>query len=72
MRTRLPFLMPLVAYLAAAIGFLAHSGHSRFGFPLDDSWIHRVYSRSFAFALPAAMYRSTDVFPTPSSAAMAL
>jgi hypothetical protein len=41
-------LLPVVVYLLALWGFLG-SPYARFGFPLDDAWIHRVYSRSFAF-----------------------
>ncbi|MDX1389909.1 MAG: hypothetical protein R3344_12005, partial [Acidobacteriota bacterium] len=39
---------PLVAYIVAASFFASHSKHARIDFPLDDSWIHRVYSRAFA------------------------
>lgn len=39
---------PVVVYLIALSGFLGDS-YSRFDFPLDDAWIHRVYSRSIAF-----------------------
>ena len=42
------FALPLVLFLAASAYFLAASAHSRYDFPLDDAWIHRVYSRSFA------------------------
>lgn len=38
----------LVVYLAAATAFALRSPHSLFDFPLDDSWIHRVYARAFA------------------------
>ena len=38
---------PVVVYLIALSGFLGDS-YSRFDFPLDDAWIHRVYSRSIA------------------------
>jgi len=39
---------PVVVYLIALSGFVGDS-YSRFDFPLDDAWIHRVYSRSIAF-----------------------
>ncbi len=42
------FLLPLVVYVLALSGFLGDT-YSRFDFPLDDAWIHRVYSRSVAF-----------------------
>ncbi|MBP2680498.1 MAG: hypothetical protein H6Q78_361 [Candidatus Krumholzibacteriota bacterium] len=41
-------LLPALVYLLALWGFLG-SSYARFGFPLDDAWIHRVYSRSVAF-----------------------
>lgn len=41
-------LLPAAVYLLALWGFLG-SSYARFGFPLDDAWIHRVYSRSVAF-----------------------
>jgi hypothetical protein len=41
-------LVPVAVYLLALGGFLGDS-YSRFDFPLDDAWIHRVYSRSVAF-----------------------
>ena len=41
-------LVPVAVYLFALSGFLGDS-YSRFDFPLDDAWIHRVYSRSIAF-----------------------
>jgi hypothetical protein len=41
-------LLAAVVYLLALRGFLG-TPYARFGFPLDDAWIHRVYSRSIAF-----------------------
>lgn len=38
---------PIAVYVAMVITFL-RGQYSRVGFPLDDAWIHRVYSRSFA------------------------
>lgn len=46
--TKAAVIVPLVVYFLALSGFLADS-YSRFDFPLDDAWIHRVYSRSVAF-----------------------
>ena len=48
MRSRAALLVPLAVYLLAVSSFLGDS-YSRFDFPLDDAWIHRVYSRSVAF-----------------------
>jgi hypothetical protein len=39
--------VPALVYLFALAGFLGDS-YARSDFPLDDAWIHRVYSRSFA------------------------
>ena len=44
---RVVVLIPALVYGAAVAGFVA-DGYSLFAFPLDDAWIHRVYSRSFA------------------------
>ena len=38
---------PGLVYLAAVAAFIKNR-HSVFDFPLDDAWIHRVYSRSLA------------------------
>jgi arabinofuranosyltransferase len=40
--------LPLAAYFVAVVGF-ASNRNARLQFPLDDAWIHRVYSRSFAW-----------------------
>lgn len=40
--------LTLGVYLLAATFFASASAYSRLGFPLDDSWIHRVYARAFA------------------------
>jgi len=44
---RLAVLVPALIYLLA-IAFFIKDSYSVFGLPLDDGWIHRVYSRSFA------------------------
>ncbi|RMF92944.1 MAG: hypothetical protein D6736_02605 [Nitrospinota bacterium] len=41
-------LLPYLLYLIAVVYFLSFSPYSLYDFPLDDAWIHRVYSRSFA------------------------
>ena len=43
----LSLLVPALVY-AAAVGCFLGDRHSLLGFPLDNAWIHRVYSRSFA------------------------
>jgi hypothetical protein len=42
------YLIPISLFFIASAFFLLNS-FSIFDFPLDDAWIHRVYSRSFAF-----------------------
>ncbi len=42
------YLIPVSLFFLASAFFLLNS-FSIFDFPLDDAWIHRVYSRSFAF-----------------------
>jgi hypothetical protein len=42
-------IIPNLVFLFAAIFFVGDSPFSLTDFPLDDAWIHRVYSRSFAF-----------------------
>ncbi len=42
-------LLPYVLFLAALTLFLGNGYFAFTDFPLDDAWIHRVYSRSFAF-----------------------
>ena len=42
------FRIPVIAYLVAVIAVVENQ-YALFDFPLDDAWIHRVYSRSFAF-----------------------
>ena len=42
------YLIPVSIFFIASAFFLLNS-FSIFDFPLDDAWIHRVYSRSFAF-----------------------
>ncbi|HVP57955.1 MAG TPA: hypothetical protein VMU02_07630, partial [bacterium] len=44
---RLALLAPVLVYLVMIALFIKDS-NSAFGLPLDDGWIHRVYSRSFA------------------------
>jgi hypothetical protein len=39
---------PLLIFVCAAFYFASASPFSAYDFPLDDAWIHRVYSRSFA------------------------
>ena len=41
-------LIPYVVFLCGVI-YYASDPYSLLGFPLDDAWIHRVYSKSFAF-----------------------
>jgi hypothetical protein len=41
--------IPWGAFLSGVAWFASASPFSRIGFPLDDAWIHRVYSRAFAF-----------------------
>ncbi|MDH3217723.1 MAG: hypothetical protein OEN01_15855, partial [Candidatus Krumholzibacteria bacterium] len=41
-------LIPSSIFLVG-VGIFASNAFSLFDFPLDDAWIHRVYSRSFAF-----------------------
>lgn len=43
------FCLPVGIYIFAVGYFLSASSYSLYDFPLDDAWIHRVYSRSFAF-----------------------
>jgi hypothetical protein len=45
---RLAILIPAVIYLVG-VGCFIKDWHSLIGLPVDDGWIHRVYSRSFAF-----------------------
>ncbi len=50
--TRLNFpaiTIPVLVYLGGLVYFLSASVFSITDFPLDDGWIHRVYSRSLAF-----------------------
>jgi len=42
------YLIPVSLFFLASAFFVLNS-FSIFDFPLDDAWIHRVYSRSFAF-----------------------
>ena len=46
---RLSLLLPPCVYAAAALYFALASAYSFHDFPLDDAWIHRVYSQSFAY-----------------------
>jgi hypothetical protein len=41
-------LIPYIIFLCGVI-YYASDAYSLLGFPLDDAWIHRVYSKSFAF-----------------------
>ena len=43
------FILPLCAYGIALWRFVSRSNYILYDFPLDDAWIHRVYSSSFAF-----------------------
>lgn len=43
-----PGFVPIAIFVCAVAYFASASPHSRYGFPLDDGWIHRVYARSFA------------------------
>jgi hypothetical protein len=45
----LSWLLPVCVYAAAVLSFALASPYSRHDFPLDDAWIHRVYSQSFAY-----------------------
>lgn len=45
--------IPALVYLAAGAAFIKNR-HSVFDFPLDDAWIHRVYSRSLAWGQGSA------------------
>ena len=47
-RLKIGLALPILAYALALAGFIENS-HSILDFPLDDAWIHRVYSRSFAY-----------------------
>lgn len=40
---------PIVAFLALTAHFLTLSSYTLYDFPVDDAWIHRVYSRSLAY-----------------------
>lgn len=42
-------LLPYAAYGIALACFTLASAYSRYDFPLDDAWIHRVYAQSFAY-----------------------
>ncbi len=44
----LPAAVPYLIFLAACLYYGLSSSYSMFDFPLDDAWIHRVYSSSFA------------------------
>jgi hypothetical protein len=41
--------LPFLTFLIAVSLYLFFSEYTLHHFPLDDAWIHRVYSRSFAF-----------------------
>ena len=43
------FIIPFIIFICATIYFVWPSTFSLYDFPLDDAWINRVYSRSFAF-----------------------
>lgn len=45
---RLASLIPIAVYLCGIMFFITDT-FSIYDFPLDDAWIHRVYSRSFAY-----------------------
>ena len=48
LRDRIFRFLPAAVYLAAAAAFVKNR-FSLLDFPLDDAWIHQVYSKSFAF-----------------------
>jgi len=43
------WLLPIAVYIASVGVFVAWSPLCLTAFPLDDAWIHRVYSRAFAY-----------------------
>lgn len=48
-KERLYYALPFITFLVAIASYLFYSEYTLYHFPLDDAWIHRVYSRSFAF-----------------------
>jgi len=48
-KERFYYILPFIVFLSAISSYLFYSEYTLYHFPLDDAWIHRVYSRSFAF-----------------------
>ncbi len=44
----LPLLLPLSVYALGVLFFAQQSSYAIRDFPLDDAWIHRIYSQAFA------------------------
>ncbi len=38
----------MLFYMVSTFSFLSASSYSKYDFPLDDAWVHRIYARSFS------------------------